>query len=113
MNSQEAKLLEAKLTKFNLLAAARSALYSTRDKMRQKSGEPGTVQSHDKPFTGNTRESRHVTSMKIGFSATLGGEPPVELELHYLNVPAYELGQAIEKLIGDRLAQFEAEMEKL
>lgn len=113
MNDQEAKIQEARITKYGLLAASRSALYSTREKMNAKSGEPGTVQSHSEPFTGNARESRRIAWMKIGFTATLGGEPPRELELNYLNIDAYELGQAIEKLIDQQIAAITAAIEKL
>lgn len=113
MSPQEAKHHQQRLLKFNFLDAARSALHSTLAKMSEKSGYPGTVQSHADPFTGDTRESRRVAWLKIGFTATLGGEPPVELDLNYLNIPAWEFGNALEAAIKKQIAALNAAIEKL
>lgn len=113
MDAREAAQQKLRIEKFTRLDSARYSIYATRKKMNEKSGEEGTVRSHSSPFTGNTRESRNIVSLKISFSPTCGGEPPRELELTDLHIPAWALGDAIEKLLSTRLAQLNAEIEKL
>jgi hypothetical protein len=64
-------------------------------------------------FTGNTRESRRVLSMRIQFSHTSGREEPVDLNLTGLNLQACVLGNHIEKALDEQRKAIVEEMEKL
>lgn len=64
-------------------------------------------------FTGNTRESRRIVEIRFGFSATLGGEAPVDLTVQQLNVPAWKLGVTLRELLLERRRVVHEEMKKL
>lgn len=113
MTEREAKKQQHRIVEFTDLTTARAALNSVLAKMYEKSGKDGTVRSHGHPFTANTRESRRVTWIKIGFSPTLGREPAAEIELRPLDLPAHAIGVCIEELVHKRIAELNAEIEKL
>lgn len=87
MDDTEAKQLAGRITRFNQLKERAQHIRWALAAME----EPKVLMSG--PFTGNTRESRHVDSIRVRLTPTLGGAPAVEIELKELDVPAYEFGQ--------------------
>lgn len=74
---------------------------------------PDTGPSGQGPFTSNTRESRLVETLQIGFSKTLGGAEKVAMKLEGLEIPASEFGAMLEKTIREKLAKIEGALKIL
>lgn len=108
MTKAEAENQAKRVETFNRLNAGRSALRNTIQKMDLPIS--GSCAS---PFTGNTRESRKITNMRIDFSATLGGEGPVTLDLDYMQISAGDFGRMLEKLLEDKMTKLNAEIDAL
>ncbi len=64
-------------------------------------------------FTGNTRESRDVSTVSINFTHTKGGEPPVSMNLNHLNIPATTIGLFLAGEIAEQRAKLVAEIKAL
>jgi len=111
MNESEVREQESRISKYRKLEKVRneigSALHAVTEPW-EKTGPCGQG-----PFTGNTRESRRVISMKIQFSATLGGAAPVDIEISNMHIKAYELGRALESMLRSEMKLLNDEMEKV
>lgn len=96
MNDQDAVTQSERLKKYNQLTTLRTRIYKAIQTITEN--DPNGPHGQG-PFTGNTRESRQVESMRIQFTETRGGAPPVEIWISDLNIEACELGRELEKLL--------------
>lgn len=109
MKEREVVAQTARISKYRELEKMRDEIYAALKVIT----EPRDVPGEQSPFTGNTRESRQIRSMKISFTETRGGAPAVEIEVPTMHIGASELGRAIESMLRAKLAVVSAEMEKL
>lgn len=110
MKSNELKKQLARIDSYRELEKIRDEIQIARNKITEgwKHGPCGQG-----PFTGNTRESRAVRGIHIWFSETRGGSPAVDLEIFGLHIEAWELRDALLKMIDSKLDLVIAEMEKI
>ncbi len=85
MKSHEVVLLRKKLVAFNELETRLNAVNMLLNRIQADDPDGPCGQG---PFTGNTRESRRVHDLTIGFTKTLGGAPAVSMSLSGLNIYA-------------------------
>lgn len=110
MTSHEAKTQEERLVRFRALEQALGEARVLLDQI-ERGGPRGKM--NDSPFTGNHRESRQVDAVRIVFSATRGGDVPVDMNLNGLRIEAWKLGQFLEEQLKERIKLIAAEMEKI
>lgn len=110
MKEREVKEQMARITKYRELEKVRDQIRSALDAVT-KPWPTGPCEQG--PFTGNTRESRQVRTMRIWFTATRGGAEPVDLEIDHMHIEAWELGRAIQSMLQAKLDLANAEMEKI
>lgn len=111
MTRQEAKLASDRVQKYNTLQAFRDKVQAALDTVTEDWKEKGPCGQG--PFTGNTRESRRVVSMHICFTHTLGGAPPVEMEIEGMHISAWDLGMYLERELRKKLDEIDAERLKI
>ena len=110
MKEQDVKESMARISKYRALETLRDEISLALKKVTEPWAEGPSGQG---PFTGNTRESRKVRSMIIRFTETLGGAAGVELEIPKMHIEAWELGQALEAMLREKLNAVNDAMEKL
>lgn len=110
MNEGELKYQMDRASKYRALDQKRSEIYSVLKAITEKDETGPCGQG---PFTGNIRESRQVAYMRIGFSCTRGGAPPVEIYLADLHIEARALGRALESMLREALAPINEAIDKL
>lgn len=97
MTSQEVGLQTKRLEAYQKLAARLNEIETTLAVMRTPFGIHKCS-----AFTGNTRESRRVVSIRIQFSHTSGGEVPVDLNLTGLNIGGWKFGDYLEAALNEQ-----------
>lgn len=110
MKPHEIKILEDRLARYRQLGSRRAAIVEA---LHRVSEDDATGPHGQSPFTGNTRESRNITSIRLVFSPTLGGAVGVETGLTELQIPASILGDFLRKFFSAQLGSVTAEMEAL
>ena len=108
MKIEELRVQQQRLERYQKLAAIRQEIQTALDIIKEPWTETGP--DGQGPFTGNTRESRKVLSVKIQFSATLGGACPVSIEIPAMPISAWDLGRALEGLLRAKLAEYDVAM---
>lgn len=110
MTPHEAKALEVKLDMFRRLSARSEQLRAIIDQLTlNRDSDPNKTG----PFTGNTRETRKITRLRIDFSKTLGGSPEVDMTIDSLNIPARDFQRFMLSLLHTEAGVIQSEMEKL
>jgi hypothetical protein len=110
MNTKEAETQAGRIEKFRELQAVRDKTVWALDAIT-KSDPTGPCGQG--PFTGNTRESRQVKCLRMSFTQTRGGSPPVEISIDDLFVEASELGRELQRMLRARLERIEKEMSEV
>jgi hypothetical protein len=109
MNHREATEIEYRLKVYRALEKREEELLTAIEQITtNRTDDPNQTG----PFTGNTRETRRIDSIHIGFTATLGRSPPVEMEIFNLGIEARLFGQALLVLLREKLEEVRNEMEK-
>ena len=110
MTSQEVNIQQTRIEQWNKLNALQNDIFAAIKQLTENRPDGPCEQN---PYTGNTRESRQVIWMHIGFTKTRGGANAVEDHLSNLNLEAYDLGRALEGMLREKLKKVQAEMDKL
>lgn len=111
MTETDAKLLQEKIARFRKLADRRAQLQNT---LNSIFADDPNGPCEKGPFTGNTRESRQLKSMRIYFTATKGGAEETSRELFNLEgFGAYEFGQLLHTQVKIQINMIDEEITKL
>lgn len=104
MNTHEAECMRLQIATFDQLTNYRSKLQSVLSSLQDQSG-----------FTGNTRESRRVLSIGIGFSATRGGAQPTTDAFDFPEyvVEASDLGNFLIEKVRSRIKEITDQIDAL
>jgi len=110
MTPQEAKELKFRLDAFTRLEKRADELSFI---INQITADSPTDPNQTGPFTGNTRETRKITRLRIDFSTTLGGSPEVDMTIDSLNIPARDFQRFMLSLLRTEAGVIQSEMAKL
>jgi len=110
MNDAEVPILCARLEKFKILKARRQEIINALRALTEDWKEGPCGQN---PYTGNTRESRDVTSIYFKFSTTKGGAPPTDHTLSDLQIPAFDVRTMLEGILRKQLGTINTDIEDL
>lgn len=110
MTPQEAIELTVKLETFRRLNERCEAIRKIIDQLTtNRPDDPNQTG----PFTGNTRETRKITRIRIDFSKTLGGSPEVAMTLEDLHIHARDFQTFLLSTLRTQQDTLRSEMEKL
>jgi hypothetical protein len=111
MKAHEIKLQEERCLRYRALQTIRDDIQAALDAVTKP--WPDTGPCGQGPFTGNTRESRQVSTMHIWFTKTRGGACAVDMTIGNMHIEAHELGRALEAMLRAKIETLNAEMDKI
>ncbi len=110
MNDQELAIQSNRIAQYERLNAARNVLHAALKKLTEDDPDGPCGKG---PFTGNTRESRVVSSITVFFTQTRGGAPATRIDIEGLAVEAFDLGKFLENSTRERITKINEEIDKL